>query len=304
MSDEYSALNIHSIFINKLKDYIKSQYFGENNLLLSASEDILNQKHLLSQDPFIESNTSYVIKENGLRKSSLPNSIKSILCDLSQKKIGVFENPYEHQVEALEAFYKGSDLLVTTGTGSGKTECFMWPIVANLIDEAKENPETWEKRGIRALLLYPMNALVADQIGRLRKIIGDREQNFTSTFYSYASDSNARRPQFGMYTGRTPYPGISSNDKDKKLADTFRKDILEKDEYFKKELINLGRYPAKEDLKQFISDLEEGKHFLNTEDAELITRQEIQNSCPDTLVTHYTLLQYMLIRAIKQPIRE
>ncbi|MDD3915011.1 MAG: DEAD/DEAH box helicase [Bacteroidales bacterium] len=304
MSEEYSALNIHSIFINKLKDYIKSQYFGENNLLLSASEDILNQKHLLSQDPYIESNTSYVIKENGLKNSFLPDSIKSILCDLSQKNIGVFENPYEHQVEALEAFYKGSDLLVTTGTGSGKTECFMWPIVANLIEEAKENSETWEKRGIRALLLYPMNALVADQIGRLRKIIGDREQNFTSIFYSYASDSNARRPQFGMYTGRTPYPGISSNDKDKKLADTFRKDIIERDDSFKKELIDLGRYPAKEDLKQFVSDLEEGKHFLNTKDAELITRQEIQNSCPDILVTNYTMLQYMLIRDIEQPIWE
>ena len=304
MSEEYSVLKVHATFTERLRDYIKSQYFGENNLLLDASDEIFSQEHLLSQEPYIESNTPYVIAENGLRNAHIPEDVKSILLSLSKEKLGVFEHPYAHQIEALEAYYSGSDLLVTTGTGSGKTECFLWPVVSNLIREAHVSPKTWETRGIRALLLYPMNALVADQIGRLRKILGDSEGRFTKVFQQYAADSEMRSPQFGMYTGRTPYPGESSKTKDKKLAATFQSDILSRDEQFIKELISLGRYPAKENFREFVAELEEGKHFINKRDAELITRHEIQATCPDILVTNYTMLQYMLIRKIEQPIWE
>lgn len=304
MSEEYSVLKVHATFTERLRDYIKSQYFGENNLLLDASDEIFSQEHLLSQEPYIESNTPYVIAENGLKNANIPEDVKSILLSLSKEKLGVFEHPYAHQIEALEAYYSGSDLLVTTGTGSGKTECFLWPVVSNLIREAHVSPKTWETRGIRALLLYPMNALVADQIGRLRKILGDSEGRFTKVFQQYAADPETRSPQFGMYTGRTPYPGAATKGKDEKLAATFQSDILSREEQFIKELISLGRYPAKENFRKFVAELAEGKHFSNKRDAELITRHEIQATCPDILVTNYTMLQYMLIRDIEQPIWE
>lgn len=72
--------------------------------------------------------------------------------------------------------------MIATGTGSGKTECFMWPMVTKLIREAKNTPKTWSIHGVRAIMLYPMNALVTDQIGRLRKMIGDSKGDFHQLF--------------------------------------------------------------------------------------------------------------------------
>jgi len=303
MTDIYSVQHIHNTLLEKLKAYIRAQYFGENNLLLEKSEDLLSQQHILSQDPYIESNTPYIIREHGLESANIPKRIQEIITALSRENIGVFENPYVHQVEALEAFYQGDDVLVTTGTGSGKTECFMWPMVANLIHEAQTSPNTWKMRGVRTLLLYPMNALVADQIGRLRKMIGDPEGRFYHQFQGFAAEpTTLRRPQFGMYTGRTPYPGQAIKKKDRELAAALRKDILEKGEDFAKELRRLGRYPSKRDLNAYVTHLEEGIHLTDSEDAELITRKEMQNAAPDILVTNYTMLQYMLIREIEQPI--
>ena len=85
---------------------------------------------------------------------------------LSAADLGVYPAPFTHQIEALEAAVAGKDVFVSTGTGSGKTECFLWPLLAKLAAEAYTSPETWEKRGVRAILLYPMNALVSDQLSR------------------------------------------------------------------------------------------------------------------------------------------
>lgn len=303
MTDNYGVQHIHNTLLEKLKDYIRAQYFGENNLLLNKSEELLSQPYILTQDPYIESNTPYVTYKCGLESANLPLNIREILKALSKEHIGVFENPYAHQIEALEAFYHGNDILVTTGTGSGKTECFMWPLIANLVHEAQTSPKTWKMRGVRTLLLYPMNALVADQIGRLRKMIGDPENRFYHQFQTFASESTiSRRPQFGMYTGRTPYPGQAEKRKDKELATALRKDILKKGESFVKELQRFGRYPSKKDLDAYVTHLENGVHLTDSEDAELITRKEMQITSPDILVTNYTMLQYMLIRDIEQPI--
>ena len=82
---------------------------------------------------------------------------------MCENKLGVFKNPFKHQIDALEGFYNEKDLFVATGTGSGKTECFMWPMVSSIVDEAVSNPSSWEQNGVRALMLYPMNALVSDR---------------------------------------------------------------------------------------------------------------------------------------------
>ncbi|MBM4088172.1 MAG: DEAD/DEAH box helicase, partial [Planctomycetes bacterium] len=86
---------------------------------------------------------------------------------------------YAHQVEALRILGSDRNLVVATGTGSGKTECFLLPI----LDHILKNPGT----GLRAIIIYPMNALADDQLGRLRKLL-------------------ATMPDvtFGRYTGDTP----------------------------------------------------------------------------------------------------
>jgi ATP-dependent helicase YprA (DUF1998 family) len=60
---------------------------------------------------------------------------------------------------------EGKNLLVMTGTGSGKTESFLLPILGKLACEAKTNPTVFsDQPAVRALILYPMNALVNDQL--------------------------------------------------------------------------------------------------------------------------------------------
>ncbi|MCC8037177.1 MAG: DEAD/DEAH box helicase [Bacteroidales bacterium] len=79
-------------------------------------------------------------------------------------------HPYEHQYDSWKALNEKvngetKSIVVTTGTGSGKTECFMFPLVSDLA----RNP----KSGIQALFLYPLNALMEDQKSRLNATLED-----------------------------------------------------------------------------------------------------------------------------------
>ena len=60
------------------------------------------------------------------------------------------------------------------------------------------------------------------------------------------------------------------------------------------ELKKQGRIPAKKNLDSFIENLRKGAHITDPEDAELITRFEMQETTPDILITNYSMLEYML----------
>jgi ATP-dependent helicase YprA (DUF1998 family) len=79
--------------------------------------------------------------------------------------------PYAHQATAFERLSandgrKPAPTLVTTGTGSGKTECFLFPV----LDHCARMRQAGQQ-GIKALILYPMNALASDQAGRIAERI-------------------------------------------------------------------------------------------------------------------------------------
>lgn len=91
---------------------------------------------------------------------------------------------YWHQVEAIKKIESGRSVVITTGTGSGKTQCFMYPILDSIIKEiANGNTES----GVRAIFLFPMNALINDQIDRIREML-----------------SGYQKITFGFFTGETP----------------------------------------------------------------------------------------------------
>lgn len=312
MGEKYSIQSTHTALKQRMIDYVSTMYLGKNDELRLACEKELKAEKTLYQAPYIEANQSYKVDKNGINNLVVPENrkvIKTSLQQLSELGLGVFPNPYLHQTKALKSFSEGKDVFVATGTGSGKTECFMWPMVGKLLEEATNNPESWKQRGVRAMMLYPMNALVSDQLGRLRKLIGDREDKFQSVLKSISSET--RTPQFGMYTGRTAYHGEQDINRDKNLSKTIYKDLINEfdelsqpQEYLAKEkniadLIKLGKYPAKRNLEEFASRLNRGEHFTNELDSELITRQEIRKNCPDILITNYSMLQYMLIRPIE-----
>lgn len=77
---------------------------------------------------------------------------------------------YAHQDKAVvKSVQLGRNLVVATGTGSGKTEAFLLPIFDHLLRERERG--TLAQPGVRALLLYPMNALANDQMKRLRRLL-------------------------------------------------------------------------------------------------------------------------------------
>jgi len=298
---------------DRLKNYIKSDYLANSETLLMYVDDLLGEhcsKYTnIANEPYIETSASYKKIVNGIRNSQqIDQGIKDSLLKLEEENLGVFSDPFEHQVQALEYFLSGNDLFVSTGTGSGKTECFLWPIIARCFGEAKTRPSTFKKKAVRTLIIYPMNALVSDQLSRFRKIIGSKE--FKDIF---SRDTQATRiPHFGMYTGRTPYSGMHKLSSSRELATTFRENYLVDEtanaDIQKQQISNINglkrinKYPAKfgdDGLKNFIENLEKDIHNPSPYDAEFITRFEMQVYPPDILITNYSMLEYMLMRQLE-----
>lgn len=93
---------------------------------------------------------------------------------------------YLHQEEAVRKANNGENLIVTTGTGSGKTESFLIPVINQLLKE-KENGTL--DAGVRTLIIYPMNALVNDQIRRLRELLSDMDGDKKITFGRFTGET-------------------------------------------------------------------------------------------------------------------
>ncbi len=297
---ENGVQRTHERLEEQLLRYIETEYLGKNDALRKMCHDELLREGILFRQPYIESSPSYQPGVAWSEFRDIPNDIQKIMQKLSELKLGVYPRPWYHQQESLSRFYQRNDLFVTTGTGSGKTECFLWPMISRLIHEAISTPDAWNIRGVRVILMYPMNALVSDQIGRLRRTLGSTQ------FYDYFNQttSGQRIPQFGMYTGRTPYPGVHAPSKDKEVSKSLRKHLLDPDESIRTRLKEMGKYPGKYDLENFIQHLDRGKHFTHDRDVELITRQEMQQKTPDILITNYSMLEYMLVRNIENSLWE
>lgn len=91
-----------------------------------------------------------------------------------------------HQERALEHIINDDrNMVVSTGTGSGKTECYLYPIFNEIMREKEAGTLD---AGVRALLIFPMNALANDQQKKLRKLLSD-----------YPDIT------FGRYTGETKH---------------------------------------------------------------------------------------------------
>lgn len=303
MIERYGVESISRELKKTIVDYIETEYFGKTPQLRKRCDEVLRGTTALFQEPYFEANPSYEIALDGINNADIPFSARRFLSRMADEGRGVFKDPYAHQLRALESFWSGKDVLVSTGTGSGKTECFMWPIISKLAWEASESSESWCDRAVRVLVLYPMNALVSDQLGRLRRILGGTQEDFARVWDD--GGSRGRRPQFGMYTGRTPYPGAKQIERrDNEYAETVRRDLVEISEEDKRKLRDHGRYPAKNDLASFASQVKRHENGWSPDDAEMLMRFEMQEHAPDILVTNYSMLQYMLIRSVERGIWE
>lgn len=307
-----------------LTEYIEATYHIGAEALVKARKRLLDDPGTIHQVPFLESTPRYVSDRSFAQIEGLPEAAVDLLVALSETTQGhkplLHNPPYFHQAEAVEkAIAKGNNLLIMTGTGSGKTESFLIPVMSKLAIEASSKPDAFASPAVRTLLLYPMNALVNDQLGRLRSMFSD--PRVTRAFRGWAG----RIPRFARYTSRTPYAGVREKGKDdqrlKSLDEFYVRIEREAGEpgeaadharALMRQLQAKGKWPAKPSLSKWLGvpgSRWQGRDtgaFIRavtlSEDSELITRHEVQVAPPDLLVTNYSMLEYMLMRPIERSI--
>ena len=290
--------------------YIDTAYWLRSPELMEERRRLISDGDLLFTDVLLEPVLPYdanVLLSSVTDALGLDRRVEAIVGDAL---FGTYTRPGEpfrvrdHQAEALRQSLQGGDaqgrnVVVTSGTGSGKTESFLLPVLTRLVAEALTWPESnayhpwWQDSAgpwnpcrhpsirpaaLRAVVLYPTNALVEDQITRLRRAV--RAVGATSK----------RQLWFGRYTSATLGSGmVPTGPGDRKrvndVAHQLRDTISEFD--------SLTTAPGI-DMAQF-SDPRQG---------ELLTRWDMVSTPPDILVTNYSMLNAMLMRDVEDPMFE
>lgn len=232
---------------------------------------------MLWHEPYFELMTTYPAGAKLNEIESLPDEFDEFA------KLGLFTVPqlYKHQEQAIRAIESGKHIVVTTGTGSGKTECFMLPLFAHLIRNKQNFNLTGTENAVKAIMLYPLNALVEDQLGRMRKAC-----NTPQARQWLKSKCNDNIITFARYTSVTPKDTNCQEAKDLKGAwEKLNETLAGKTWNEQKELL---------------------AQCINTDDdsAEMWTRQQILDSNPDILITNYSMLNIMLMRKKEETIFE
>ena len=295
MAGIYTVQSVFSGLKDTFHQYLEAQYHIWDESLIRERQRLFASSGTTFQIPSLEATPFYVPGPN-LSAVGVPAPAREILeAAAGEPSTGIFSTPYLHQAQALEAVLSASrDIIVATGTGSGKTESFLMPVLGSLAIEAAERPEAWAVSGIRALLLYPMNALVNDQVARLRRLLGNRK------VASILRRGRAYNATFGMYTSRTPYPGTSSPAKDRDRIGRLVERLFGGISPAARELLEReGKWPCK-DMEAFIAS----GFQTAAGDSEMFSRHEMQLRCPDVLVTNYSMLEYMMLRPIERSLFE
>ncbi|MEE2032318.1 DEAD/DEAH box helicase [Rhodococcus chondri] len=151
------------------KRYLKTLLGPSDPAMAAAFDTAIDETRLLSKGPLLELTPPYAPGK------SIPELIDEGV--LRPGLAALYSNPddlrrplYQHQERAIRKVTSGRNIVVSTGTGSGKTESFLLPIINSLIAEREAGTLG---PGVRALLLYPMNALANDQLKRLRGMLKD-----------------------------------------------------------------------------------------------------------------------------------
>ena len=159
---------------------IKNEFIGYVSTFFHISDreyaikfkEALCKNGVITKGPYLDINHSYKTGKSleqliqDKEASPLFRSLEGNIPD-KDKELQVNRGLYIHQEKALLKTNQGKSLIVTTGTGSGKTECFMIPIIQHLLTEKSNGTLS---PGVRAILIYPMNALANDQMKRLREL--------------------------------------------------------------------------------------------------------------------------------------
>ena len=281
--------------------YYDTQYWLRDPELLKERRELLSRTGRLLADVILEPVLSY---ESNIDYRDLTESLglnSNIAEVVGHALFGKYTKEGEniklrtHVADATRTFFgnlQQTNAVVTSGTGSGKTESFLLPALLNIALETQKWPAQrpanrwWESQvpgwsplrqyetrqpGVRALILYPTNALVEDQITRLRRAI--RQIN---------SKIEDRPIWFGRYTGVTLGGGKLPPKGSERLASD-------------KAEIQLMQHEIDAFLEDGGSE-DAMDQFSNPRGSEMLTRWDMVAHAPDILVTNYSMLNAMLMR--------
>jgi DEAD/DEAH box helicase domain-containing protein len=256
--------------------------------LITERRKILEHPGAICQPPIIEFVTKYP-ETKSLRQACkeydiTPELVAFAKAGLFPDSNGIERNLYKHQEDALRYGIKNRNHLVaTTGTGSGKTECFLLPVIHDLVKESQQ----WDKkrtRAVRALILYPLNALAEDQMIRLRRALNSKFPDKTGARDWLDQNRNGHRFYFGRYTSLTPGKGNRGYN-----AKEFRNEKESHEQAWKSALEKYAEMPTTPGLLNYVP-------CMDGDSAEMWERYSMQENPPDILITNYSMLNIMLMR--------
>lgn len=335
---------------------------------------LLHKDRVLYRQPWAEPLPEY--KSSGKNVAALESSDLPGLTPQQQSwfkgmiQAGLIDNPavelYEHQVVMLREALQHKHCVITSGTGSGKTESFLLPLLAQITkefgswtepDDMPPSAKNWwsgkheisanakvvkvkggstsglrkdvQQRGhevrpaaVRAMILYPMNALVEDQMTRLRRAL---DSNDACEWFKDKVGGN--RIHFGRYTGATPVAGSlrkASPNGRVAINATKMRELREQLQQVSKNSDAIAEFIEREMLEKFQQTKHESKtlaefiklpanaarikeltaFFPQLDGAEMRSRFDMQDSPPDILITNYSMLSVMLMRTLDNPVFE
>ena len=391
--------------------YLDTAFRIEDPAIAQERRELLRAAGKLCTDPLLESQPQWqhdsrrfedLLTEEGEDAvlAGLSPQARQVFLDLigcgliGRDSAGALFRPYRHQLQMLQRGVRDSHAgIVTSGTGSGKTEAFLLPVLATIIEEATRERGGWKapRKGfmrqrwwcdehgtplaerdrsgaytlregvrikglewddfkdhhhrtgetrpaaVRALILYPMNALVEDQMARLRAAIDSQDaRNLLDR------ELRGNRIFFGRYTGQTPGGPSYWREHEKALrkwgsgsSDTPistlieglpRNDALTLSKW-KRQVSGsrqrrveevLQAYASMEDLQRALrqqlklpsdqqasweqspEERETAFAFPSLDGGELVSRWDMQITPPDILITNISMLNAMLSRSSEQ----
>ena len=189
--------------IEELKGFVSSLLYSRNAATREAILKCLFEEDPMIKGPFLDIRMPY--------KSSNENwSLDERLKPLAYKH----GPPYIHQFKSFRQlqFKNAINTIVTTGTGSGKSECFSFPMFDYVLD-CKKNDKL---KGVKALILYPMNALIDDQGERITQIANNLNSQLEPSL----------QIRVGRYTGSDGQNKLMDHKNEKQIIDD-RQSLIE-----------------------------------------------------------------------------
>lgn len=182
MTTSIDAISTSESIKATYRRYLSSLLAVRDPKIDAALREAIDSTPMLDRGPYLEATPPYAPGKS-IRELVSESVVYQGFIELESKALPLDRPLYVHQEQSIRKVAAGRNIVVATGTGSGKTESFLLPILDSLVREREVGTLG---PGVRALLLYPMNALANDQMKRLRSLLA-----------AYPDIT------FGRYTGET-----------------------------------------------------------------------------------------------------